>query len=60
MPPQREKCTQYQIRYTCGHSLNSEFVKCKKHESTDQKRPGVNYEEEKQSTHKCRSCNQSE
>lgn len=31
MPPQRDVCTQYQIRYSYGHSLNSEFVKCPEH-----------------------------
>ena len=38
MPEQRHVCTQYQIRYTCGHSLNSEFIKCPAHAKKDDQR----------------------
>ena len=55
----QQKCTQYQIRYTCGHSLNSEFVKCNRHKDPDVRCPGVIYEEEKRSPHNCRQCNRS-
>jgi hypothetical protein len=57
--PQRSVCTQYQIRYTCGHSQNSQFVKCPSHDKKEDERCGKGkweLKEEAQSTHKCRLC----
>lgn len=54
MPPQRSVCTQWQIRYTCGHSQNSEFVKCAKHDAKEDQRCSlavVEYKEAKASGH---------
>jgi hypothetical protein len=59
LTPQRSVCTQWQIRYTCGHTLNMEFVKCPTHEKKEEERCryGVwEYMDAKYSTHKCREC----
>ncbi|KAJ6070298.1 hypothetical protein N7467_011617 [Penicillium canescens] len=52
-------CTQVQIRYACGHSTGSEFMKCRRHmHSEDERCPGrqVTHIDGKTSLHKCRSC----
>lgn len=54
-----EYCTQKQIRYTCGHTIGGEFIKCHKHIPRDDDRcAGINiqYVEVKLSPHKCRNC----
>jgi hypothetical protein len=60
MPAQKPNvCTQNQIRYACGHTQNSEFVKCSQHDKKEDQRCATGkwkFAEEKVSTHKCRQC----
>lgn len=52
-------CTQMQIRYTCGHTIGGEFVKCQKHLPREDDRCAainIQHVEAKSSPHKCRNC----
>ncbi|CAI7611832.1 unnamed protein product [Penicillium pancosmium] len=52
-------CTQMQIRYTCGHTIGGEFVKCQKHLPREDDRCAainIQHVEAKFSPHKCRNC----
>ncbi|KAJ5980877.1 hypothetical protein N7481_008175 [Penicillium waksmanii] len=52
-------CTQMQIRYTCGHTIGGEFVKCRKHLPREDDRCAainIQHVEAKLSPHKCRNC----
>ncbi|KAJ5177154.1 uncharacterized protein N7482_003031 [Penicillium canariense] len=53
------KCTQMQVRYSCGHTLGGEFIKCARHIDREDERcsnRSILYVEAKQSSHKCRTC----
>ncbi|OQE23557.1 hypothetical protein PENSTE_c008G10317 [Penicillium steckii] len=52
-------CTQMQVRYTCGHTIGGEFLKCQKHFVREDERCAscdIQYVEAKLSSHKCRTC----
>ncbi|PVH98644.1 hypothetical protein DM02DRAFT_615674 [Periconia macrospinosa] len=54
-------CTQEQIRYSCGHEKDGEFIKCATHASTDSRCSSntIQYKTVRSSTHSCRTCSNS-
>jgi hypothetical protein len=61
--PSPRVCTQYQIRYSCGHSLNAVFVKCAAHANNEEVRCRTGqweYKELRTAPHRCRDCSKSE